>query len=101
MNNFYAIIGEDVPDSNTLRQAHRGAHLDRLAALQAEGRLIMAGPFPAIDNVEPGAAGYSGSLIVAEFDTLRAAQDWADHDPYLLGGVYSHIMVKPFKKVMP
>lgn len=101
MNNLYVIVGEDTPDSGDLRQAHRSAHLERLQALQAEGRLTIAGPFPAIDNVEPGVAGYSGSLIVAEFDTLTAAQDWADQDPYLLAGVYSHIMVKPFRKVMP
>ena len=98
---FYAIVGQDVPDSLNLRLAARPAHLDRLHALQQAGRLLLAGPFPAIDSNDPGAAGFSGSLIVAEFDTLAAAQAWADADPYVTAGVYADVSVKPFKKVFP
>lgn len=98
---FYAIVGQDVPDSLDRRLAARPAHLDRLHALQQAGRLLLAGPFPAIDSNDPGAAGFSGSLIVAEFDTLDAAQAWADADPYLAAGVYASVSVKPFKKVLP
>ncbi len=98
---FYAIVGQDVPDSLDRRLAARPAHLDRLHALQQAGRLLLAGPFPAIDSSDPGAAGFSGSLIVAEFDTLDAAQAWADADPYLAAGVYASVSVKPFKKVLP
>jgi hypothetical protein len=98
---LYAIVGQDVPDSLKLRLAARPAHLERLQALQQVGRLLLAGPFPAIDSNDPGAAGFSGSLIVAEFDTLDDAQGWADADPYLAAGVYAGVSVKPFKKVFP
>lgn len=98
---LYAIIGQDVPDSLERRQAARPAHLDRLSALQAEGRLLLAGPFPALDSADPGPAGFTGSLIVAEFDTLAAAQAWADADPYIATGVYASVSVKPFRKVLP
>jgi len=98
---FYAIVGQDVPDSLDRRLAARPAHLDRLHAMQQAGRLLLAGPFPAIDSSDPGAAGFSGSLIVAEFDTLAAAQSWADADPYVAAGVYARVSVKPFKKVLP
>ncbi|MFZ3043451.1 MAG: YciI family protein [Thiobacillus sp.] len=98
---LYAIVGQDVPDSLNLRLAARPAHLDRLHALQQAGRLLLAGPFPNIDGNDPGSAGFSGSLIVAEFDTLAAAQAWADADPYVTAGVYADVSVKPFKKVFP
>jgi uncharacterized protein YciI len=98
---FYAIVGQDVPDSLNQRLAARPAHLQRLQALQQAGRLLLAGPFPAIDSNDPGAAGFSGSLIVAEFDSLADAQDWADADPYVAAGVYAGVSVKPFKKVLP
>lgn len=98
---FYAIVGQDVPDSLDRRLAARPAHLDRLHAMQQAGRLLLAGPFPAIDSSDPGAAGFTGSLIVAEFDSLAAAQAWADSDPYLAAGVYAEVIVKPFKKVFP
>ena len=98
---FYAIVGQDVSDSLDKRLSARPAHLDRLHALQQAGRLLLAGPFPAIDSNDPGTAGFSGSLIVAEFDTLAAAQTWADADPYVASGVYASVGVKPFKKVLP
>ena len=98
---LYMILGKDVPDSLAQRLASRPAHLARLQALQTEGRLIMAGPLPAIDSPDPGAAGFTGSLIVAEFPSLIDAQAWADADPYLAAGVYASIEVKPFKKVLP
>lgn len=98
---LYAIVGQDVPDSLNLRLAARPAHVDRLHALQQAGCLLLAGPFPAIDGNDPGSAGFSGSLIVAEFDTLAAAQAWADADPYVTAGVYADVSVKPFKKVFP
>jgi uncharacterized protein YciI len=98
---FYAIVGQDVPDSLDRRLAARPAHLDRLHTLQQAGRLLLAGPFPAIDSGDPGPAGFSGSLIVAEFDTLGAAQAWADADPYVAAGVYASVSVKPFNKVFP
>ena len=98
---LYAIIGEDVADSLNKRQAARPAHLARLTELQQAGRVIIAGPFPAIDSPDPGPAGFSGSLIVAEFPSLDAAQAWANTDPYVTGGVYGKITVKPFKKVFP
>ena len=98
---FYAIVGQDVPDSLNKRLAARPAHLERLQALQQAGRLLLAGPFPAIDSNDPGAAGFSGSLIVAEFDSLADAQAWADADPYVAAGVYADVSVKPFKKVFP
>jgi uncharacterized protein YciI len=98
---IYAIVGEDVSGSLDKRMAARPAHLDRLRALQTEGRLLLAGPFPAIDGNDPGPAGFSGSLIVAEFDSLDAAKAWADADPYVAAGVYARVSVKPFKKVLP
>lgn len=101
MNLFYAIVGEDVPDSLDKRLAARPAHLVRLNTLRDEGRLLLAGPFPAIDSPDPGPAGFSGSLIVAAFDSLEAAQSWADADPYVAAGVYARVTVKPFKKVLP
>lgn len=98
---LYVIIGHDIPDSLTKRLATRPAHIARLQALQNEGRLILAGPLPAVDAVDPGAAGFSGSLIVAEFATLRDAETWAQADPYMVAGVYAQTLVKPFKKVFP
>ncbi len=98
---LYAIISEDVADSLALRLSARPAHLARLQALQDLGRLVLAGPHPAIDSADPGAAGFSGSLVVAEFADLQAAQAWADTDPYLDAGVYASVTVKPFKKVFP
>lgn len=98
---LYAIVGEDRPDSLAARLAARPAHLERLKALQNEGRLILAGPFPAIDSPDPGPAGFSGSLIVAEFASLDAARIWADADPYVAADVYASVSVKPFKKVLP
>ncbi len=98
---FYAIVGDDVPGSLDKRLAARPAHLARLEQLQADGRLLLAGPFPAIDAADPGPAGFSGSLIVAEFDSLADAQAWADADPYVAAGVYSSVSVRPFRKVLP
>jgi len=98
---LYAIIGQDVDDSLQKRQQARPAHLERLAALQNEGRLVLAGPHPAIDSEEPGPAGFSGSLVVAEFDSLQSAQSWADADPYVEAGIYAQVIVKPFKQVLP
>jgi uncharacterized protein YciI len=97
----YAIISEDRPGSLAQRLAARPAHLERLQALQAEGRLLLAGPHPAIDSSDPGEAGFSGSLVVAEFSSLDDAQTWADADPYISAGVYAQVTVKPFKKVLP
>jgi uncharacterized protein YciI len=98
---FYAITGEDHPGSLEKRLAARPAHLERLQALQADGRLLLAGPFPAIDSPDPGPAGFSGSLIVAEFASLADAQAWADADPYVAAGVYACVTVRPFRKVLP
>ena len=98
---LYAIIGHDTPDSLEKRIAARPTHLARLRALQDEGRLLLAGPFPAVDAVDPGAAGFTGSLIVAEFASLQTAQEWASSDPYAVTGVYRQISVQPFKKVFP
>ncbi|MGZ8136246.1 MAG: YciI family protein [Methylococcaceae bacterium] len=98
---LYAIISEDVADSLDKRISVRPSHLNRLQELQNAGRLIVAGPHPAIDTENPGDAGFTGSLIVAEFDNLQAAQQWADADPYIDAGVYAKITVKPFKKVFP
>lgn len=98
---LYAIVGQDVPDSLERRLAARPAHLERLNALQAAGKLLLAGPFPALDSADPGPAGFTGSLIVAEFDSLAAARSWADADPYVATGVYASVSVKPFKKVLP
>lgn len=98
---LYMILGEDVPGTLDQRLAARPDHLARLQALQADGRLILAGPCPAIDSPDPGPAGFSGSLIVAEFASLAAAQAWADADPYVAAGVYARVTVKPFRKVLP
>ena len=98
---LYAIIASDVENSLEDRLQARPAHLERLNALQDEGRLILAGPHPAIDSEDPGEAGFSGSLIVAEFDSLDDAESWAADDPYQLAGVYETVMIKPFKKVFP
>ena len=98
---LYAIIAEDAPDSLDKRLATRPAHLARLNTLLEQGRLILAGPHPAIDTTEPGEAGFSGSLIVAEFTSLEDAQAWAADDPYQHAGVYASVTVKPFKKVLP
>ena len=98
---LYVIVGQDRPDSLAARLAARPAHLARLKALQDEGRMLVAGPCPAIDSPDPGPAGFSGSLIVAEFASLDAAQAWADADPYVAAGVYASVVVKPFKKVFP
>ncbi len=98
---LYAIISQDVKDSLEKRLAARPAHIERLSALQNEGRLIIAGPHPAIDSEDPGPAGFSGSLIVAEFTSQADAQNWADADPYVTAGVYEQVTVKPFKKVFP
>lgn len=98
---LYTIVGQDVPDSLNKRRDTRADHLARLQMLQNEGRLLLAGPFPAIDSNDPGPAGFTGSLIVAEFDSLDAAQSWADNDPYLAAGVYTSVSVKPFRKVLP
>ncbi|HYA21241.1 MAG TPA: YciI family protein [Burkholderiales bacterium] len=98
---LYAIIGEDAPDSLQKRQAVRSAHLARLTELQQLGRVMLAGPFPAIDSPDPGPAGFSGSLIIAEFPSLEAAQSWADGDVYVASGVWNKLTVKPFKKVIP
>ncbi len=98
---LYAIISEDVTNSLEKRLSVRPAHIARLNQLQDEGRLILAGPHPAIDNNEPGTAGFTGSLVVAEFESLQAAQTWADADPYLASGAYERVTVKPFKKVLP
>jgi uncharacterized protein YciI len=98
---LYAIIAEDVPGALARRLANRPAHLERLKALHAAGRLLLAGPHPAIDAQDPGPAGFTGSLIVAEFASRDAAIAWAAEDPYALAGVYAKVSVKPFRKVLP
>ncbi len=98
---LYAIFGQDVENSLPLRQTARPAHLQRLQQLQDEGRLLLAGPFPAVDAADPGAAGFTGSLIVAEFESLPAAEAWAAADPYMAAGVYAKVAVRPFKQVFP
>ena len=98
---LYAIISADQPNSLAKRMAARPAHLQRLQDLQAEGRLVLAGPHPAIDSDTPGDAGFTGSLVVAEFSDLAAAQSWADADPYSIAEVYADVTVKPFKQVFP
>jgi uncharacterized protein YciI len=98
---WYSIVSQDVEDSLTKRTAARPEHLARLIELKDDGRLLVAGPQPAIDNLEPGTAGFTGSLIIAEFDSLVDAQHWAEADPYFLAGVYASVSVKPFKKVLP
>tara|TARA_B110000503_G_scaffold25458_1_gene40210 strand:- start:3334 stop:3633 length:300 start_codon:yes stop_codon:yes gene_type:complete len=98
---WYSIVSQDVENSLTKRTAARPEHLARLIELKDDGRLLVAGPQPAIDNLEPGTAGFTGSLIIAEFDSLVDAQHWAEADPYFLAGVYASVSVKPFKKVLP
>lgn len=98
---FYAIISTDCENSLEKRSPVRPAHLERVKQLQAEGRLLVAGPFPAIDSPEPGPAGFSGSLIIAEFTSLEAAKAWAEDDPYQHAGVYTDVQVKPYKVVLP
>jgi uncharacterized protein len=98
---LYAIIGEDSENSLEKRLQVRPRHIERLNKLKDEGRMILAGPFPAIDSNDPGPAGFTGSMIVAEFESLDAAQRWAEADPYLSEGVYRRVTVKPFKKVLP
>ena len=98
---LYAIIAQDVENSLQDRLAARPKHLERLTILQDQGRLILAGPHPAVDSEDPGESGFSGSLVVAEFDSLEDAKAWADADPYVEAGVYGEITVKPFKKVFP
>lgn len=98
---YYMIYSEDVQHSLPLRLAARPAHIERLKQLKDQGRLLIAGPCPAIDSEDPGEAGFTGSLVVAEFDDLASAQQWADADPYLEAGVYAKVVVKPYKKVLP
>ena len=97
----YALIGEDKPNSLDARMAVRSEHLARIKALQDEGRLHIAGPFPAIDSPDPGPAGFTGSLIVAEFESLSAAEQWLADDPYVKTGIFARTTVKPYKKVLP
>jgi uncharacterized protein len=98
---LYAIIGEDVPDSMEKRLPESAEHLARVVELQKQGRLVLGGPFPAIDSCDPGPAGVTGSLIVAQFASLEEAKSWAAADPYTTAGVFAKVTVKPFKKVMP
>jgi uncharacterized protein YciI len=98
---LYAIVAEDNAGTLDKRLAARPAHLERLDRLQADGRLVLAGPFPAIDSPDPGPAGFSGSLIVAEFESIEAARAWAEADPYNAAGVYARVVVKPFRRVYP
>ena len=97
----YAIISQDVDNSLEKRISVRDKHIERLNELKNQGRLVIAGPHPAVDSPDPGDAGFTGSLIVAEFESLKAAQDWADKDPYISAGVYEKVIVKPFKYVLP
>ncbi len=98
---WYAIVAEDAPNSLDKRLAARPAHLARVQALQEAGHLLVAGPFPAIDNVDPGPAGFTGSLIIAEFANLAQATEWANNDPFVSVGVYANVSVKPFRKTLP
>lgn len=98
---WYVIIAQDAPNSLEQRLAHRPAHLARLQALLQQGRLLVAGPMPAIDSNDPGPAGYDGSVIIAEFDDLAQAQAWAQQDPFVSAGVYQSVTVKPFRKTLP
>ena len=98
---LYAIIGRDCPGSLPIRTRIRPAHLERVRALVEEGRLLVAGPFPAVDSADPGPAGYTGSLIVAEFDSLEDARAWIATDPYVTEGVFEHYDVRPFRQVLP
>ena len=98
---WYAIISEDVEDSTERRKSVRPAHLERVKVLVNEGRLLLAGPHPAVDGTDPGTAGFTGSLIVADFESLAEAEAWANEDPYTKAGVYAKVTVKPFNKVLP
>ncbi|PPD17690.1 MAG: hypothetical protein CTY27_03335 [Methylotenera sp.] len=98
---LYVIIAEDTPDSLDKRLQNRPAHLARLTELQNQGRLLLAGPMPAIDSADPGPAGFTGSLIIAEFSDLEAAKNWANADPFVGAGVYASVLVKPFRKTLP
>jgi uncharacterized protein YciI len=98
---YYAIISEDIENSLEKRLSARPDHVQRLKDLVDQGRLLVAGPHPAIDNEDPGEAGFTGSLVIAEFDSLEHAQSWADNDPYIAAGVYAKVIVKPYKKVLP
>jgi len=98
---WYAIISEDVSDSTELRKTARPAHLERVNALVDQGRLLVAGPHPAVDSPDPGTAGFTGSLIIAEFESLQDAETWASEDPYVQAGVYAKVTVKPFKQGLP
>lgn len=98
---WYAIEGHDGDGVLAKRQSARGEHLARLAQLRDQGRLLLAGPCPAIDAEDPGPAGFSGSIVIAEFDSLQAAQAWADADPYMAAGVYARVDVRPFKPILP
>lgn len=98
---WFSIVCEDVPDSLPLRQSARAAHLKRLESLKDAGRLLVAGPNPAVEANDPGEAGFTGSLIIAEFDSLEDARAWAEADPYIDAGVYAEVSIKPFKKVLP
>jgi uncharacterized protein YciI len=98
---WYAIYAEDSENSLERRMEYRPQHIARLSELQNQGRLLLAGPFPAIDSVDPGPAGFSGSLIVAEFSDLTAAKSWAEADPFVSAGVYANVVVKPFRKSLP
>lgn len=98
---YYAIISEDIENSLEKRLSARPDHIQRLKDLVDQGRLLVAGPHPAIDNEDPGEAGFTGSLVIAEFDSLEHAQSWADADPYIAAGVYAKVIVKPYKKVLP
>ena len=98
---WYAIMSEDVDNSPAKRMQARPAHLERLQQLKTDGRLFVAGPHPAIDALDPGDDGFTGSLVIAEFSSLADSQQWADADPYMAAGVYKKVTVKPFKKVLP
>ena len=98
---LFAIVSQDVENSLPLRKQARPAHIARLEALEEEGRLVLAGPNPAIESDDPGEAGFTGSVVIAEFNSLADAQSWADTDPYVDAGVYASVSVKPFKKVLP
>ena len=98
---LYSMVGIDVENSLKARLAARPDHVERLKQLVSQGKLILAGPNPAIDSSDPGDAGFTGSIIIAEFDSLQAAQEWADQDPYILAGVYASVEVKPFKQALP
>jgi len=98
---FYAIISEDVPDSLDKRKSARNEHLARLHELRDAGRLLLAGPTPAVDSEDPGPAGFSGSIVIAEFPSLEEAEAWARADPYVKAGVYAQVSVRPFKRVLP